>query len=111
MKVFISKIKYFDSNGLEDAAERAKKISEEKLFARYIDHSLGNHGSYMRSYFVCELLALAIFALQMTTLNKMFHGRWFSYGYEVLVLYLNDDLHHMIETDANPMVMVRKVFV
>lgn len=108
MKDLIKKVSYFDSNGLDDAIEKAKKMSEEKMFARYIDHSFGNHGSYMRSYFLCELLAIGIFALQMMVLNNMFYGRWFLYGYEVLILYFNDDLHHMIETDANPLVMVRK---
>lgn len=107
MKVLISKISYFDSNGFEDATAKAKKIAEEKLFARYVDHSLGNHGSYMRAYFVCEVLAMSIFALQNAVLNKMFHGRWFLYGYEVVLIYFDDNLHHLIDTDANPFVMVR----
>ena len=100
LKTLISKIDYFDKEKDSDA-------SKLTIFAQYMEHSLGNYGSYMRRYFFCEALVLVNIALQMFILNRVLHGRWYLYGYETVALYWGKRYTpKLIAEDANPMVLV-----
>ncbi|KAI2806702.1 hypothetical protein RDWZM_006421 [Blomia tropicalis] len=119
MKSLVSKIDFFDSklNSLKccQAVNNNSKSSLEtktniQLFALYMNHSFGSNGFYMRSYLMCEGLAIINIVVQMFLLNEMFWGRWLSYGWNILDLYktLNStiDSSETILDDVNPMTLL-----